>query len=259
MPLILCVVSQVRERGKTGLIERLTKKFNSEGFRVATVKHIHGSFDTAKKDTWRHLEAGAALTIASTPTEVVAIRRSIDPSLEEALESIYVDPDLVLVEGYKRSSNPKVLCADTVSDVQVAMKEIPNIIMVSGSVANKTGERRRLKAMFPDIEVCNLEELVSAIKEGLMKEVLRRLPGLNCGHCGFDSCLELARAILRNKATIEDCEVLATDISTLKVDDKIIPIGKFPQEIIRQVTLGILSSLKDVGKHPKKIEIRIKI
>lgn len=258
MPLILCVVSRARERGKTVLIEQLTRRFTSEGFRVATVKHIHGSFDTAKKDTWRHLEAGAALTIASTPTEVAAIRRSRNPSLEEALESIYVNPDIVFVEGYKQSSYPKVVCADNVSDAQAAIKEIPSITMVSGSIANNMSEKEKLKSMFPEIEVRNLEELVSSIKEMLIKEFLRRLPGLNCGHCGYDSCLGLARAILRKKATIEDCEVLATDISTLKVDDKIIPIGKFPQEIIRQVTLGILSSLKDVGKHPKKIEIKIK-
>ena len=257
MPLILCVVSRVRERGKTCLIEQLTKRFTGEGFRVATVKHIHGSFETAKKDTWRHLEAGAALTVASTSTEVVTIRRSVDPSLGEALESIYVKPDLVFVEGYKRASNPKVLCADTLSDVQAAMREISNIIIVSGSIADKSGERERLKAIFPEIEVCNLEEIVSAIKERLMEEVFRSLPGLNCGHCGYESCLGLAKAILRGEADMKDCEVLATDISTLKVDDKIIPISRFPQEVIRGVMLGVISSLKGVGKHPKKIEIRI--
>lgn len=57
MTLVICVVSRGRSRGKTCLIEALTKQFAGEGFRVATVKHINGSLDTANKDTWRHLKA----------------------------------------------------------------------------------------------------------------------------------------------------------------------------------------------------------
>jgi molybdopterin-guanine dinucleotide biosynthesis protein B len=259
MMLVICVVGRARQVGKTSLIEGLTERFTGEGFRVATVKHIHGSFDTAKKDTWRHLEAGATITVASTQTEVVAIKRSVNPPLEEALEAVYVEPDLVLVEGYKRSSNPKILCTDTASDALAAMKDIPHIIMVSGSIASKAGEREKFRAEFPETEVYSFEELVSAVKEMLAKEVLRSLPGLNCGHCGHDMCLGLAKVILRGEATVEDCEVLSTNIATLKVDGGIIPVGKFPQEILRGVTLGVLKALKGVGEHPKNIEVSIRI
>jgi len=79
MPLVVCVVSRARGRGKTWLVERLAKRFSSEGFIVATVKHISGSFDTAKKDTWRHLEAGAIMTVASTSNEMVTITRNQKP------------------------------------------------------------------------------------------------------------------------------------------------------------------------------------
>lgn len=258
MPLIISVVSLVREKGKTSLIEQLTKRFTSEGLRVATVKHIHGSFDTAEKDTWRHLEAGAAMTIASTPREVVTIRRSVNPSLEEALEAVYVDSHLVLVEGYKTSSAPKILCAGIASDVEAAMKDVPNIVMVSGPIADNAKETKKLKAQLPGIEVYGFEELVSALKEKMAIKLLERLPGLNCGNCGYASCLELSKAILRGEATLEDCEVLTTNIATLKVDDRIVPLGKFPQEILKGVIIGVLSSLKDVSEHPKNIEIKIR-
>jgi len=259
MPLVICVVSLAREKGKTSLIEQLTERFTSEGFGVVTVKHIHGSFDTAEKDTWRHLEAGATMTVASTPNEVITIRRSVNSPLEEALEAVYVESDLVLVEGYKRSPTPKILCADTASDVEAAVKEIPNVLMVSGPIASRAEERERLKTRFPEIGVYSFEELVQAIKERLMKEILGSLPGLNCGHCGYGACLDLAKAVSRGEATLGDCEVLATDIAALKVDGRIVPMGKFPQEVLRGVILGVLGSLKGVGESPKIIEVKIRV
>jgi len=258
MTLVICVVSQGKKKGKTCLIEALTKKFTGEGFSVSTVKHIHESFDTARKDTWKHLEAGASLTVASTPTEVITITKRVTPLIEESLEAIYRKSDLVFVEGYKKSSKPKILCADTALEVQSAIKEICNIIMVSGYITSKAEEKEKLKTQFPEIKVYNLEELVSSIKNMLVQEIVKSLPGLNCRHCKYDLCLGLAKAVSRGEAVIEDCVVLTTNISMLKVDGKIVQMGEFPQEILRGVILGVLGSLKGVKKHPKDIDIKIK-
>ncbi len=258
MPLVICVVSRMKAKGKTALIARLTKRFTSEGFRVATVKHISGSFDTAKKDTWRHLEAGAVMTVASTTNEIVTITRTKNPPLEKALDAIYIQPELILVEGYKKSSYPKILCADIAEDAETALKEVSNIVMVSGSISSSVKEKERFEAKFPKTPVHDFEEVVSALKEMLTDSILRGLPGLNCKHCGYDSCRDFAKAILRGEATLKDCEVLATNIATLKVDGKNVPIGKFPQQIIRSVTLGVLDTLKGVRKHPHRIEITVK-
>lgn len=258
MPLTICVVSRTQRSGKTALIEQLTKRFTSEGFRVATVKHISGSFDTARKDTWRHLEAGAAITVASTSKEIVAIKRTANPPLKEALNAIYIEPDLVLVEGYKKSSVPKILCTDMADDAAAALKEISNIVMVSGYIASRSREREKFQKEFPETPVYNFEELVSALKEKLIRSIVRRLPGLNCGHCGYDTCLEFAKAVLKGEAIMQDCEVLATNIATLKVDGKNIPVMNFVQQIIRGVTLGVLGTLKGVKKHPNCIEIKVK-
>jgi molybdopterin-guanine dinucleotide biosynthesis protein B len=256
--LVICVVGRGRLRGKTRLIETLIERFAVEGFRVATVKHIHGAFDTAQKDTWRHLEAGAVVAVASTPTEVIAIRRRKTSVLEEALEAILVDTDLVLVEGYKKSPYPKILCADTASDALAAVKDIQNVVMISGSIASKVKEKEMFRAEFPEIRVYELEEVISAVKEMMTQEILRSLPGLDCGHCGHAECLGLVKDILRGEATREDCVVLSTNLATLKVDGEVIPLGKFPQQILRSVTLGVLNTLKGVGKHPKTVELTIK-
>jgi len=257
MPLVVCVVSRARGRGKTGLVERLAKRFSSEGFIVATVKHISGSFDTAKKDTWRHLEAGAIMTVASTSNEMVTITRTKNPTLKKALDAIYIKPDLIFVEGYKKSSYPKILCADTAEEAQAAVKEISNIVIVSGLIASNSEEKEKFEEEFPKNPIYDFEEVVSELKEMMIDSILKSLPGLNCKHCGYDSCREFAKAILSGEATMRQCEVLATDIATLKVDGKTVPVGKFPQQIIRGVTLGLLETLKGVRKHPHRIEILI--
>lgn len=258
MTLVFCVVSRTKRRGKTALIEWLTKRFASEGLSVATIKHISGSFDTAKKDTWRHLQAGAVMTVASTSDELVTITRTKNPPLEKALDAIHVKLELILVEGYKKSSYPKVLCADTAKDAQAALKEISNVVMISGSISSNVKEKERFEARFQKPPVYDFEEAASALKEMLADSILRGLPGLDCKHCGYDSCRDFARAVLRGEATIDDCEVLTTNIATLKVDGENIPIGKFPQKIIRGVTLGVLETLKGVRKHPQHIEITVK-
>ena len=259
MALVIGVVSRGREKGKTKLIEQVTERLTREGFRVATVKHLHGSFDTVEKDTWRHLEAGAALTVASTPTEIITIRRRANPALEEALEAVYVKPDLVLVEGYKGSSIPKILCAEDASDVQAMVTKVSNIVIVSGPITEKAREMKRVKEQFPEIGIFNIERVVMALKERLVGKILEGLPGLNCGHCGFGTCLGLAGAILRREATTENCEVLATTIATLKVDGKTVPLSRFPQEALRGVVLGLLGSLKGVVEQPKNVEIQIRV
>lgn len=257
MSLVICVVSTGRRKGKTAVIELLTKRFISQGLRVATVKHITGNFDTAKKDTWRHLEAGATITIASTPKEIVAITRNMNPSLEKTLEHIYLQTDLTLIEGYKNSSYPKILCADTAEDAKSALKEISNVVMISGAILKKVNEKEKFEAEFRDPPVYDSEEMISAVKEMLVDSIADSLPGLNCKKCGYDSCVDLVKAILRGEATIKDCEVQGTNIANMTIDGESVRLGKFPQEIIRNVTLGIIKSLKEVKKHPRNVEITV--
>jgi molybdopterin-guanine dinucleotide biosynthesis protein B len=258
MALIICVVGKGRASGKTHLVETLTAKFTSESFKVATVKHLHRQFDSTDKDTWRHLEAGATTTVAATPTEIITMRRRKAPSLDEVLKTIEVDVDLVFVEGYKKSQYPKILAANTASEALAAMKDVSKIIGISGLIAGKPKEQEILKAKHSEIKVLGMEEAVSAVKEMLTKDILESLPGLNCGHCGRDTCLALAQAITAGDATKNDCQVLSTDLVALEVDGKIVPLSKFPQQILKGVTMGVLSNLRGVDGQPKHIKIKIK-
>ncbi|MDU8928440.1 molybdopterin-guanine dinucleotide biosynthesis protein B [Alisedimentitalea sp. MJ-SS2] len=101
-----------KNSGKTGLMERLVREFTARGLRVATLKHAHHAFDVDQKgrDSHRHRMAGAAqVMLASSKRWALMSEMGDDPepSMGELLGKL--DPcDLVLVEGYKRESHPKI-------------------------------------------------------------------------------------------------------------------------------------------------------
>jgi len=97
--------------GKTTLLTRLIPLLRSAGLTVSTVKHTHHGFDMDRpgKDTYRHREAGAHEVLVAAGTRWVLLHEVVgaEPSLPELLERMQ-KVDLVLVEGYKTHSFPKL-------------------------------------------------------------------------------------------------------------------------------------------------------
>ncbi len=96
--------------GKTALMERLIAEFGKRGYRIAAVKHSHGmEIDRPGKDSWRFAQAGSEVVAVSSPEKLAFIRSmDHDASIEEILHLIGSGFDLVLVEGFKRGSAPKI-------------------------------------------------------------------------------------------------------------------------------------------------------
>lgn len=101
-----------KNAGKTGLMERLVTEMTARGLRVSTVKHAHHRFDVDHpgRDSYRHREAGAHQVMLSSRNRwalMTELRGQDEPPLSELLARL--DPvDLVLIEGYKRDTHPKV-------------------------------------------------------------------------------------------------------------------------------------------------------
>jgi molybdopterin-guanine dinucleotide biosynthesis protein B len=101
-----------KNSGKTTLTERLVAELTRRGRRVATVKHAHHDFDIDKEgtDSFRHRQAGAG-EVAIVSNRRWALMHELHDEEEPPLASILarLSPcDLVLVEGYKRESHPKI-------------------------------------------------------------------------------------------------------------------------------------------------------
>ena len=99
------------DSGNTTLIERLRPEHIQRGYKVATVKHDVHSFEVDKegKDSWRHRQAGACCTIISSPKQIAVISTTDHDATLEEIRGRFVDEiDIIISEGYKNDSAPKV-------------------------------------------------------------------------------------------------------------------------------------------------------
>ena len=101
-----------KNTGKTTLLERLVTEITGRGVTVSTIKHAHHSFDVDHpgKDSYRHSAAGATevlLTSANRFALMHELRGAPEPSLDELLSKLS-PVDLVLIEGFKSGTHPKI-------------------------------------------------------------------------------------------------------------------------------------------------------
>jgi molybdopterin-guanine dinucleotide biosynthesis protein B len=98
--------------GKTTLVSKLVPHLVGQGLRVSTVKHAHHRFDIDHpgKDSYAHRMAGATEVLVSSANRfalVHELRGAPEWTLPELLEKL-APVDLVLVEGFKRTTHPKI-------------------------------------------------------------------------------------------------------------------------------------------------------
>ena len=96
--------------GKTTFLEKLIPVLRARGYRLAVLKHDVHRFEMDKpgKDTWRFSRAGADVVAISGSRQFAMIEQPREElSFREAVSRL-PDCDLLLTEGYKRNSCPKI-------------------------------------------------------------------------------------------------------------------------------------------------------
>lgn len=96
--------------GKTTLIVKVVQELKSKGLKLAVVKHSSHGFDLAtSKDTEKLFEGGADIVYAASPLNSIIYRRNEnEPEADQIIAEIQGQVDLVITEGYKRESYPKI-------------------------------------------------------------------------------------------------------------------------------------------------------
>jgi len=100
--------------GKTTLLIKVIPLLKARGLRVALIKRAHHTFDTDKpgKDSYELRKAGASQVLVGSDHRwalVVENDAPKEPTLTELLEKLHLDAlDLVIVEGFKMASIPKI-------------------------------------------------------------------------------------------------------------------------------------------------------
>ena len=108
MPPVLSIVGK-SESGKTTIIEKIIPALKRRGYRVGIVKHAHHGFemDRKGKDSYRHRQAGADTVMVASPGQVAMVKTVAGECLDD-LVGFFSDMDILISEGFKRDSAPKI-------------------------------------------------------------------------------------------------------------------------------------------------------
>jgi len=110
--MLICGIIGWKNSGKTYFAQKLINYFNSKNFKVASIKHAHHEFNIDKPgtDSFLHRLAGSQEVIVSSSKRWVKInelRNKKEKSLKDLLSELD-SPDIVIVEGFKNESHPKI-------------------------------------------------------------------------------------------------------------------------------------------------------
>lgn len=99
--------------GKTTLLERLIPNLTDQGLKIGVIKHAHHDFDIDQqgKDSFRLRKAGASQMLINSRYRSALITETpeSEQSCQQLLNALDHDSlDLILIEGYKNLSYPKI-------------------------------------------------------------------------------------------------------------------------------------------------------
>ncbi len=173
---IVCIVG-ASNSGKTTFLEKLIPELSRRGYRVGTVKHdVHGfEMDHEGKDTWKHRKAGASVVTISSPAQIASIRQTTEEmGLAELVGRYYWTEDILLTEGYKKSSFPKIEIFRKSVEAQPICGDKDNLIaMVTDD------EVQTSVASFPFRDVSGVADLIEKryLKDRKKHQITVRLDG----------------------------------------------------------------------------------
>ena len=150
--MILCGIVGWKNSGKTYIAQKLIKYFSKKNYYVASIKHAHHSFeiDQPHTDSYFHRKAGAREVIISSSNRWAKIKElntENEKNLQELIKELE-SPDIVIIEGFKNSSHPKIeIIKDNYKDYL-----FPNLINVIGIVSNIKIQTQLPQFNFDEIE-----------------------------------------------------------------------------------------------------------
>jgi len=227
----IIAVSGTKNTGKTTLVTKIVEELVKRGFNVGTVKHTHHGFDTEKKDTWKHAEAGAEIVAGSGNETFFTLQESMDLDNILSVLKFIKNPDYVILEGFKHSKYAKICTSDLEDDFRIA------------------------KVNVFEMDKTDLKLLVDLIED----RSYGILQNMDYKKLGFKNITDLAKAIINGDLNYEEEIKEPADI-LLRIDDSVIPMNLFVQDFIKSTIQGMIKSLKtdEFGaKEVKKIELLI--
>jgi molybdopterin-guanine dinucleotide biosynthesis adapter protein len=112
--------------GKTTIITKILNHLKAKGIPAAVIKHHgHGGKPDVyeQKDSARHIENGAIASIVEGDGRIILQAEKTEWTLEEEIQVIKCfRPEIILIEGYKKESYPKLLIVKEQDDIERLMR-----------------------------------------------------------------------------------------------------------------------------------------
>ena len=225
-------VAGTKNTGKTTLITLIVRELVNRGYHVGTIKHTHHEFDLNGKDTWKHRDAGAELVVGAGESMFFWTKNNCN--LEKILKILtnLKNLDYIIIEGFKLSNYPKISTTKFKDDFTITNV---NVFEMNQDA------------------IISLVDLIEERTFGL-------IPNSDCGKCGYDSCLDMSKAIIKGKVSEDSCKMKKLDEVQLYIGDKMIPLNPFVQNFIKETIKGMVSTLKIDGENilEENVELYIK-
>lgn len=219
LPIPIIAVVGSRKSGKTTTVEAITKELTRRNYRVATVKHINEpnfTINPEGKDTWRHAEAGARLTIGVAQKELAIVKKTDTTklSLNDITQYIGDDTDIIVTEGFRNlvkqdPTIPKIVSVKNKKEIEETTQTFKPILAFTGTIpkTETTGVR------IPYVDVQQEPEKLADIIEKRVKPIIEK----------------------RREAK---------ESLTVNINNTMIPMNPYVQKVTRNVLLAIISTLK---------------
>jgi molybdopterin-guanine dinucleotide biosynthesis protein B len=244
-----------KHSGKTTVIQHLIHELKRRGYRVGSAKEMVRTrwVDIQGRETWEHGKAGSEIVIAAPLEETVCfIKRRM--SLNEML-TLFKGFDYVILEGFEKEKTvPKIIAAKDAEEAKAFNDGLA--IAISGIMASLNEEV--VKARDLNIPVFNCKTEIEKLADTVEEKAWISLPSLShCGECGYNSCNDFAKAIVKGMEERKTCPLLAKEEVVMEVNGNRIPLKLFPRSFIKKTVLGMVSSLNGVGE-VEEVRITIK-
>jgi len=136
---IINIIASTSNSGKTTLLEKLVPELMAKGLEIAVLKGHSKQIDLDKpgKDTWKYIESGATMAGIVTPHKFMITGQAEDhrQSMIKTTE-ILQGVDLVLVEGDKKSDNPKIEIINEMEQTEPTGAENIIAVVTEGNLDN---------------------------------------------------------------------------------------------------------------------------
>ena len=230
---VLVAVVGSSESGKTTAVEVLIKGLTKLGYTVASAKRIPEkdfTIDTKGKDTWRHAKAGASTVLSVAQNELATIKKvdTKNYTLEQLIAELPDETDIIILEGFKSlvgqdMTIPKIVATKTANEASEAPTHYKNIIAFTGHN--------------PDPKAETEIPYVDALKEPE----------------------KLVELVNKKVAVLVERKRKREEKITIQINEKILPLGDFVQNMARNTVLAMVASLKGAKiKGEEKVSIVIK-